>query len=112
MGVIGPLSRRVGATGRIFGVDRDPLQLAGARQYVGEQSLGNVEIVEDNAYASALPGHSFDFVHARFLLAPVGHDDELLRECGAWQNRAGSSRHRNPTRRLGTSIPPTRIGSV
>jgi SAM-dependent methyltransferase len=80
MGVIGPLSRRVGATGRIFGVDRDPLQLAGARQYVGEQSLGNVQIVEDNAYASALPGHLFDFVHARFLLAPVGHDDELLRE--------------------------------
>jgi ubiquinone/menaquinone biosynthesis C-methylase UbiE len=80
MGVIGPLSRRVGATGRIFGVDRDPLQLAGARQYVGEQSLGNVEIVEDNAYASALPGHSFDFAHAQFLLAPVGHDDELLRE--------------------------------
>lgn len=73
-------ARLVGATGRIFGVDRDPLQLAGARQYVGEQSLGNIELVEDNSYASALPGHSFDFVNARFLLAPVGHDDELLRE--------------------------------
>jgi SAM-dependent methyltransferase len=80
MGIIGPLSRRVGATGRILGVDRDPLQLTGARQYVTEQSLANVQIVEDNAYASALPGASLDFVHARFLLAPVGHDDELLRE--------------------------------
>lgn len=80
MGIIGPLSRRVGATGRILGIDRDPLQLAGARQYVAEQALGNVEIVEDDAYASTLPGTSFDFVHARFLLAPVGHDDELLRE--------------------------------
>ena len=80
MGIIGPLSQRVGATGRILGVDRDPLQLSGARQYVVEQALWNVEIVEDDAYASALAGASFDFVHARFLLAPVGHDDELLRE--------------------------------
>jgi ubiquinone/menaquinone biosynthesis C-methylase UbiE len=80
MGIIGPLSQRVGASGRILGVDRDPLQLSGARQYVVEQALGNVEIVEDDAYVSALPGASFDFVHARFLLAPVGHDDELLRE--------------------------------
>jgi len=80
MGIIGPLSQRVVATGRILGVDRDPLQLSGARQSVVEQALWNVEIVEDDAYASALPGASFDFVHARFLLAPVGHDDGLLRE--------------------------------
>jgi len=89
MGIIGPLSRRVGATGRIVGVERDPLQLAGARQYVSEQALENVEIVEDDAYASALPGASFDFVHARFLLAPVGHDDALLREMLRLTNPGG-----------------------
>ena len=75
-----PAEPHVGATGKILGVDRDPLQLAGARQYVAEQALGNVEIVEGDAYATALPGASFDFVHARFLLAPVGHDDTLLQE--------------------------------
>jgi SAM-dependent methyltransferase len=80
MGIIGPLSRRVGATGKIVGVDRDPLQLAGAREYVAEQALGNVEIVEGDAYATALRAASFNFVHARFLLAPVGHNEELLRE--------------------------------
>ena len=36
MGIIGPLSRRVGTTGRIVEVDRDPLQLVGARQYAAE----------------------------------------------------------------------------
>ena len=80
MGIIGPLARRVGPTGRVIGLDRDPLQLAGARDYVARHSLANAEIIEGDAFGSALPAASFDLVHARFLLAPVGRDDELLRE--------------------------------
>jgi SAM-dependent methyltransferase len=80
MGILGPLSRRVGPDGAVVGLDRDALQLASARQYISEQGLSNVSIVDDDAFGSALPGASFDFVHARFVLAPVGRDEELLRE--------------------------------
>ncbi len=79
-GVLGPLSRRVRAGGRVIGIDRDPLQLASARAYVAEAGLGNVEIVDADAYASGLPRECADLVHVRFLFAPVGRDTELLTE--------------------------------
>ena len=39
-----------------------------ARAFCREQQLENVEVVRDDAYASALPEHSFDVVHASLLL--------------------------------------------
>ena len=80
MGVLGPLSRRVGSHGSVVGLDRDVQQLAAARAYVSENRLANVEIVEADAYASSLPSDSFDFVHARFLIGPAGRADVLLPE--------------------------------
>ena len=80
MGVLGPLSRRVGSHGSVVRLDRDVQQLAAARAYVSENRLANVEIVEADAYASSLPSNSFDFVHARFLIGPAGRADVLLPE--------------------------------
>jgi ubiquinone/menaquinone biosynthesis C-methylase UbiE len=80
MGILGPLAKRAGPTGGVVGLDRDPVQLAGARQYIAENSLSNVEIIEGDAYALAFPEASFDFVHARFVLAPVGRDADLLQQ--------------------------------
>jgi SAM-dependent methyltransferase len=37
-----------------------------------------VELVEDDVFDSRLPEHSFDLVHARFLIAPLGRADDLL----------------------------------
>jgi hypothetical protein len=51
--------------------------IAEARALVAERALANVEIVRDDAFASALPARSFDLVHARFVLAPLGRDAEL-----------------------------------
>lgn len=78
MGILGPLSRRVGPSGKVIGVDMDTRQLAAARAYVKDHRLENVEVLERDAYHTALPEESFDFVHVRFLFAPVGRDDELL----------------------------------
>ena len=36
MSILGPLSRRAGPSGRIVGVDIDPMQLRGARAFVAE----------------------------------------------------------------------------
>lgn len=80
MGILGPLSRRVGARGRVVGVDMDARQLSAARAYVLEEGLENVEILERDAYKTALPRESFDLAHVRFLFAPVGRDEELLTE--------------------------------
>jgi SAM-dependent methyltransferase len=80
MGVLGPLSRRVGPQGHVVGVDRDPKLLAAARDYVREQDLANVEILDLDAYDCRLPRETFDLTHVRFVFGPVGRDEELLRE--------------------------------
>ena len=83
MGVLGPLARRAGPTGRVVGADVEPKMLAAAQAYLDEQQLAAhggapVELVQDDAYASRLPQASFDLTHVRFLFAPVGRDAELL----------------------------------
>ncbi len=80
MGILGPLSRRVGRQGRVVGVDTDAKQLAAARDYVRENKLENVEILELDAYHTNLHRASFDLTHVRFVFAPVGRDEELLSE--------------------------------
>jgi SAM-dependent methyltransferase len=72
------LSEWVGPAGRCVGSDLDPALLAAASAMVDEQRLGNVEIVTDDLFASALPPGSFDLVHARFQLAPLGRMTEQL----------------------------------
>ncbi len=80
MGILGPLSKRVGPEGRVVGIERDPVQLSAAREFVTSQNLHNVEILEQDAYRTDLPREGLDLVHVRFLFAPVGRDPELLRE--------------------------------
>ena len=80
MGILGPLSRRVAASGHVVGVDIDPIQIAAAHAFVAETELSNVEILQRDAYNTGLPRESFDLVHARFVFAPAGRDEALLRE--------------------------------
>jgi SAM-dependent methyltransferase len=80
MGILGPLARRVGPSGQVIGVDIDPVQLRGARAFVADNKLTNVEILEADAYASPLLDESFDLAHVRFLFAPVGRDAQLMNE--------------------------------
>lgn len=80
MGILGPLSTRVGAGGRVVGVDVDDTQLAAARAYVEDNGFKNVEIRKADAYNTGLASEAFDLVHVRFLFAPVGRDEALLAE--------------------------------
>lgn len=89
MGILGPLSRRVGAEGRVVGVDSDPKQLAAARAYVEEAGWANVDVLERDAYNTGLLRQAFDLVHVRFVFAPVGRDDALLREMVALTRPGG-----------------------
>ena len=42
------------------------------------EALGNVDLVHDDVFASELSPASFDLVHARFQLAPLGRVEEQL----------------------------------
>jgi SAM-dependent methyltransferase len=80
LGIIGPLSRRVGSTGRVVAADLNPAMLSAVQSYAEKNALTNVDFVQANAYQSDLPRAAFDLVHARFMFAPLGRDDVLLNE--------------------------------
>jgi SAM-dependent methyltransferase len=77
MGLLRVLSRRVGPSGRVVGSDSSPEMLAHARVSCDDDGLANVELVQDDLFASRLPAGAFDLVHARFLFAPLGRDAEI-----------------------------------
>jgi len=78
MGWLRVLSAWVGPSGTVVGTDINRDLLAAAGAFVSAEALPNVELIEDDLFASALPAGSFDLVHARFQLAPIGRAAEQL----------------------------------
>ena len=78
MGWLRILADWVGPTGSTVGTDIDDKMLAGAHTFIESERLRNVEVVKDNLFSSALPASSFDLVHARFQIAPLGRADEQI----------------------------------
>lgn len=89
MGILGPLSRRVGARGRVVGVDQDVKLLGAAQALVAAEGWGNVELVQGDAYHTPLARMAFDVVHVRFVLAPGGQADALIDEMYALTRPGG-----------------------
>jgi SAM-dependent methyltransferase len=75
-GITALLSARVGKTGKVVGLDADPVFLDHARRH----AAANTEFVEGNAYGSALASGTFDLVHLRFVASTAGDPQTLLRE--------------------------------
>ena len=78
MGWLPILSRWVGETGEVVGTDVDDKMVAAAIALRDEESLTNVSIVRDDIFTSTLPEASFDLVHLRFQLAPLGRAVEQV----------------------------------
>lgn len=78
MGWMRVLARWVGAEGHVTATDTDQNMLAAAGAFCAEESLTNVQVLQDDFFASALPPASFDLVHLRFQLAPLGRSDEQV----------------------------------
>ena len=72
------LSDWVGPDGRVTGTDIAPEMLDNSRAFVSGEGLSNVEIVRDDLFVSQLPSGTFDLVHARFQLAPLGRMAEQI----------------------------------
>lgn len=84
------LSEWVGPAGKVVGTDIDEKLLDAARSFLEAEGISNVELVADDLFDSRLEPESFDLVHARYLIAPLGRDREqvashrrLLRPGGA-----------------------------
>jgi SAM-dependent methyltransferase len=78
MGWLRILSEWVGPSGRIVGADIDESLLDAARSFLEEEEIANVELVVDDLFDSKLEPQSFDLVHARYLIAPLGRGREQM----------------------------------
>ncbi len=78
MGWLRLLSEWVGPDGEVVGTDIDDAMLSAADQFVAAEGLGNVALIKDDLFASDLEPSSFDLVHARFQLAPLGRGTEQM----------------------------------
>jgi SAM-dependent methyltransferase len=79
MGVLRPLSERVGEGGRVLGVDSDESFVKSAERFIADNGLENVRVKQADIFAGdGLPDEMFDLVHLRFMFAPYGRDDELV----------------------------------
>jgi SAM-dependent methyltransferase len=72
------LSQWVGPSGQIVGTDIDESLLNAARSLLEEEAIANVELVVDDLFDSKLEPHSFDLVHARYQIAPLGRGREQV----------------------------------
>jgi SAM-dependent methyltransferase len=73
------LSEWVGPSGHVVGTDIDASSLDAARSFLEAEGISNVELVVDDLFDSKLePPHSFDLVHARYEIAPLGRGAEQV----------------------------------
>ena len=72
------LSEWVGPSGQVVGADIDESLLDAARSFLKAEGISNVELVADDLFDSKLEPHSFDLVHARYQIAPLGRGQEQV----------------------------------
>jgi len=68
----------VGASGRVVGTDINQGLLDAARSLLAAHGISNVEFVVDDLFDSKLEPRSFDLVHARYQIAPLGRGPEQV----------------------------------
>ena len=78
MGWLRILSEWVGPSGQVVGADIDESMLTAARSFLEEEGFANVELVVDDLFESKLEPQSFDLVHARYQIAPLGRGSEQV----------------------------------
>lgn len=72
------LSEWVGPDGEVTGIDIDESMLSAADRFVTDEGLGNVGLAKDDLFSSELEPSSFDLVHARYEICPLGRADEQM----------------------------------
>jgi SAM-dependent methyltransferase len=78
LGWLRVLSEWVGPDGEVTGTDVDEAMLAAADRFVTEEGLRNVGLVKDDLFVTELEPDSFDLVHARYEICPLGRGQEQM----------------------------------
>ena len=105
LGWLRVLSEWVGPDGEVTGADIDEAMLADAERFAAEEGLRNVQCGQGRLFASALEPDSFDLVHARFEICPLGRGHEQMETYTRLARPGGTIVLEDPTREPGTSIP-------
>jgi SAM-dependent methyltransferase len=72
------LGEWAGSSGRVVGTDVDERLLEAARSFLDAEGITNVELLVDDLFDSKLEPGSFDLVHARYVIAPLGRGREQV----------------------------------
>jgi SAM-dependent methyltransferase len=78
LGWLRVLSEWVGPSGQVVGTDIDEGLLDAARSFIEAEEISNVEVLVDDLFGSKLEPQSFDLVHARYQIAPLGRGGEQV----------------------------------
>ena len=84
------LGEWVGPSGQVVGGDIDERLLSAARSFLEAEGISNVELVVDDLFDSKLEPQSFDLVHARYVIAPLGRGPEQVASYRRLVRPAGS----------------------
>ncbi|MGE5166507.1 MAG: methyltransferase domain-containing protein [Sphingobacteriales bacterium] len=80
IGILDLLSQRVGPTGAVVGLEREPRFVEMARAEINGRGLENVTIVQADGLNTGLDKGSFDLVHERLVLINVSARETFLTE--------------------------------
>jgi SAM-dependent methyltransferase len=72
------LSEWVGPSGQVVGTDIDERLLGAARSFLDKEGIANIELGVDDLFDTKLEPESFDLVHARYVIAPLGRGGEQV----------------------------------
>jgi len=73
----------------VVGGDVDERLLAAARSFLEAERIANIELAVDDLFDSKLEPESFDLVHARYVIAPLGRGHEQVAAHWALVRRGG-----------------------
>jgi SAM-dependent methyltransferase len=79
-GCLGLLSRRVGASGRVVGVERNAEQVETARSFIAASHVANVEVLHADGRGTGLPDGAFDLATSRLVLVNVPEPEQIVAE--------------------------------
>jgi ubiquinone/menaquinone biosynthesis C-methylase UbiE len=88
-GCLDQLSRRVGPTGSVVGVERSPEAVGMAKKMIASEGLTNVEVLERDARSTGLAPASFDLVTSRLVLVNIPRPEQVVSEAVALAKPGG-----------------------
>jgi ubiquinone/menaquinone biosynthesis C-methylase UbiE len=88
LGIMHLLCERVGPTGQVLGVDREPRMIEAARRVIAERGL-TADLAEQDATGLSLASESFDLVHERTVLLNVTYPEKVIAEMVRVARRGG-----------------------